>query len=783
MNNQDQEFLKRIQETFRIEAKEHLQAFTEMMINFEKEQSVENQTIIIESLFREIHSLKGAARSVGQKDIESVCQPLETLFSALKRKEISITANAIDLIFKSKEILSYLILSSEISKIPGGIQSLRDLNKQLIEETTIKKTDEINDKDEKVEQIHKYSNESSKSNISDTNPVIISTSQTDATKTHDSDNNSEERIVSKHLYTEVVKIPLAKLDPLLLQAEEFLQSKIIFSQHQNELKRISNEISGWKSKIIKRRRSRTIPSSAQVREWQNDNEMQINKLEANLNSLSLNLAKDIYSFDRNVNDHLDSIKQVLMLPVSTLVEVFPGMVREISKNLEKEIEFVIIGSNLEIDKRILEELRDPLTHLIRNSIDHGIEESTERLIKQKTAIGTITLSFSAKESGLLEVSVSDDGKGINKEKILKSALKAKIITPENIETLNHDEVISLILQSGVSTSSIITELSGRGIGMSIVREKIERLNGRLYIESTENKGTTFRILLPMSLATFRGTLVQVDEFSYILPSMNIEQVIRVKQDEITTIENYETITVNNEVLSLVSLADTIGLPQRPKIVSRTQTQFTESNTYQRIIVLKSGENKMAFKVDGVLDEQQVLVKGLGMLLKRVRNISGATILGSGKIVPVLHVNDLFKSALRAKTKIRIETEEETAKQKIARILVAEDSITSRTMLKNILENAGYIVTVAVDGADAFTKAKSQNFDLILSDIDMPKMNGFELTVKIKNDAKLGELPVVLCTSLESREDKERGVEAGADAYIVKNSFDQGNLLEIIKRLI
>ena len=783
MNNLDQEFLKRIQETFRIEAKEHLQSFTERLIELEKNQSADGQAGIIEILFREVHSLKGAARSVGQKDIESVCQPMESLFSALKRHDISLSSAAVDLIYKGKEVLSTLILTGELSQVPGGRQYLRELSKQLIEVASAASEPEI--KEEVALPIEIKPIESPQVIPSaplpeiSSPPVILSKPEPQSVQVTVPD----EPVNKRAAFAEVVRIPISKLDPLLLQAEEFLQSKIMISQHTNELNSICGDIKTWKTQSVKWSGRRAMLSPGQWKEWQDENESRLNKLETHLNMVTKALEKDMYTIERMVNDHLDDMKQVLMLPVATLVEVFPGMVREISRNQQKEIDFIIRGSELEIDKRILEDLKDPLIHLIRNSIDHGIGTPRERELQHKPPRGKINLSFTAKDSGLVEIIISDDGKGINTEKVLKAALKLGIITPEHAEKLTHDEILALILHSGVSTSPIITDLSGRGLGMSIVREKVENMNGRLFIETTENQGTTFRILMPMTLATFRGTVVSVDEMVYILPTMNVDRVMRVKSGDITTIENYETICIDEAVLSVVSLSEVLGLPQRPKIVSRTKVADYEHSDHVKLVVLVTAENRMAFKVDEVLDEHQILVKGLGKLLKRVRNISGATILGSGKVVPVLHVSDLMKSALQTKAKFRGSVGEEKTEQKIARILVAEDSITSRTMLKNILETAGYLVTVAVDGSDAFNKARNDEFDLVLSDVDMPKMNGFELTLKIKNDAKLGDIPVVLCTSLESREDKERGIEAGADAYIVKNSFDQGNLLEIIKRLI
>jgi two-component system chemotaxis sensor kinase CheA len=763
MDKKDLEFQKRIQATFRIEAEEHLNAISTSLSELEKTQSEKKKTELVEVLFREVHSLKGAARSVDQKEIEAVCQPMEGIFSALKRKEIALLPMAFDLLYKTVEWLLKHVATSGAEQTSAFRQTRTELIQQLKEMVSGKAFATVMQEPSATDT--EQSRPAQPGPIPETRP--------------------EAALPADILRTqiEMVRIPISKLDPLLLQAEEMTQSKIAVDQRTNELKGLCDELNKWKTEAQKWRSQRAVATPAIWNEWCDTSEMHLNKVDSQLREITRSVERDQHGLERLVNNHLEAMKQVLMLPVGSLVEAFPVMVREISHEQNKEIDCIIRGTELEIDKRILEELKDPLIHLIRNSIDHGISKQQERILQNKPVRGSITLAFAARENGQVEITLSDDGKGIDKERLLKAAIKSGIISNEAAGKLEPKEVLNLIYQSGVSTSSIITDISGHGLGLTIVHEKVAKLNGKISVESEANRGTTFRILLPMTLATFRGILVKVKEFMFILPTMNVVRVMKIEQAEIKTVENHETILIDDQVISVADIGEVMGLPEHKHSAPGKMEPGSANSNQIRLVVLISGDYRIAFKVDDLVDELQVLVKGLGKLLRRIRNISGATILGSGKVVPVLNITDLMKSAVRINGRKIEAPAGEIFVPKTGKILVAEDSITSRTLIKNILETAGYQVTTAVDGADAFTKARTGDFDIVVSDVDMPKMNGFELTAKIRSDKKLSEIPVVLVTALESREDQEHGIEVGADAYIIKSSFDQTNLLEIIKKLI
>ncbi|MDQ1238053.1 MAG: two-component system, chemotaxis family, sensor kinase CheA, partial [Thermodesulfobacteriota bacterium] len=467
---------------------------------------------------------------------------------------------------------------------------------------------------------------------------------------------------------------------------------------------------------------------------------------------------------------------LLMLPFATVLEPFPKLVRDISRDQGKEVTLILEGQDVEIDRRILEEMKDPLIHLVRNSLDHGIERPDVRARHGKPANANLKIQISQQSSNRIEIVVSDDGAGIDVEKVKKTSVARRILTEKESQSLTDDEALSLIFRSEVSTSDIITDLSGRGLGLAIVQEKVDKLGGHVLVQSTPMVGTSFLISLPLTLATFRGILAECGEHLFVIPTSNVQRVVRIKTETIRKVENRETIVLNGRVLLFVWLTDVLE-------ISREQSDRNEKELLSAVI-LSAGQRSVAFGLDRIVSEQEVIVKGLGKQLARVRNIAGATVLSSGEVVPILNVSDLVKSALtKSKSSSRAVLKVQETTKKSSRVLIAEDSITSRTLLKNILESAGYEVQAVVDGSEAWNALRTQSFDILVSDVQMPKLDGFELTGKIRSDKKLAELPVVLVTSLESVEDREKGIDAGASAYIVKSSFDQSNLLDVVSRLL
>ena len=714
MDKKEKEFQKKLLATFKAEAAEHVQALSSGLVELESASTAEARMQVIETVFRRAHSLKGAARAVGLAEIESICQSTESVLAALKRSELNPSPALFDVLHDAVDALGKRLPAA------GNGQSGKD---RL--------------------------------------PIAELLGRLDGAAKGQARPRQEPRpaaLEEKTVAADTVRIATAKLDAVLLQAEELLSAKLTASQRAAEIRDALGELA-----MLKKERARPAPA------------IPVKSLEMRLAALAKSAERDQRSLGAMVDGLLEDMKKALMLPIASGLEVLPKMVRDLSREQAKEVELVVSGGEIEIDRRILEEMRDPLVHLIRNCVDHGIETPEARRRGNKPPRGTVTLAIAQKNGSKIEILVSDDGAGIDIAKVREAARRLGLVSPEDVENSEEQAALPLVFQSGVSTSPIITDLSGRGLGLAIVREKVERLGGVVSAETQPGRGTAFRVVLPLTLATFRGVHVSVNDQRFVVPSVHVEQAVRLKKAEIRTVENRETIPWKGQAVALVRLADVLELPRRQDGV--------DGDTVQAIILGAAG-TRIAFAVHEILGEQEVLVKSLGRQLARVRNIAGASVLGTGKAVPILNVSDLLQSAIKvaAAPATRVpETEKIAAERKS--ILVVEDSITSRSLLKNILESAGYHVAAAVDGIDALTLLKTERFDLVVSDVEMPRMDGFDLTARIRADKALAQLPVVLVTALESREHRERGVDAGANAYIVKSSFDQSNLLDIVRRLL
>ncbi|MGB4360828.1 MAG: hybrid sensor histidine kinase/response regulator [Rhodoferax sp.] len=762
------DFLKKLLAIFGLEADEHIQAMSSGLVALETMPAGEQRAQGMELIYREAHSLKGAARAVNLTEMEALCHALESVIDRLKSGRLAATPLLFDLLHQTLEALGGLLACAgqapaQAQKRAGEVL-LRRLDDALRGAPVV-----------------------APAVAEDAAPLSA-----EAVVEVDANFDPGAGPLISRRSTETIRVTIAKLDSVMRQTEELLAPRLAADERARELRELGVALGAWKKLHARIRPAmRTVERSfaraemvcgtaterrelAKLLEYLDAEPPLMKLLEDRLAKLESAAASDHRALSAMVDGLLHDVREMHMLSFSSLLDAFPRLARELARDQGKQVELTLRGREIEADRRILEQIKDPLNHLLRNCIDHGVEPPAVRERQGKPAHARLTIAVAHKNGSKVEIMVADDGAGIDLAKVKAASAKLGLMSAEELGKLDERQALALVFQSGLSTSPIVTELSGRGLGLAIVREKVERLGGTIVLESQPGQGSAFRIVLPLTLATFRGVLVRAGGQVFVIPALDVERVAQVADKEVRTVENRETIVLDGQALSLVDLADVLEVPRSAQ----------EPAQSAQVVVLGRGSGRIAFRVDAVLAEQEVLVKGLGPQLARVRNLAGASVLGTGQVVAVLNVPDLLQSALGPAARPPASASDEPHAAPAQRsIMVAEDSITSRALIKNILESAGYKVTTAVDGVEAYTALKSGSFDLLVSDVEMPRMDGFDLTAKLRADKALAHLPIVLVTALESREHRERGIDVGANAYVVKRSFDQSNLLEIVGRLI
>lgn len=771
----DEEFFAKLLATFRIEADEHLNAISDGLLALEKELPQKERQQAIETIFREAHSLKGAARAVNLQAVESICQVLENVFAAWKQDHVQPSPELFDTLhFTVDSIRSALTSSFDQSQISLVIQKLENIKQKVTKEKSPSPEPLKNLKPQKQEIMASEK----LANPSDEQQSISKTTE-----------NQESSVAGETFKDKSIRVSLTRMNEVFQEAEEILMIKLSAQKQVMYLKqllmryRLQEKELGYliaEAQQLLQYLCQKQSSPEEKKEATNklltflaQHQHEIKSSTEDLNKLIKTSEQNTRFIESIADSLLEDMKKVLMQPISTLFETIPHMVRNISRELEKEIQVKFEGGEIEVDRRILEEIKDAVTHLIRNAIDHGIESADERIKMGKSSFGVIQVVAKESSGNNVELSIMDDGKGMNAKKLKNAAMRQGILSQQEAEEMKDEEAMKLAFHSGISTSTKVTELSGRGLGLGIVLEKTDKLGGQVSVESKLNQGTTFKLLLPLTLATFRGIHVIVAGQDFIIPTRNVKRVLRIKREDIKTMTNCQTITVNHHSIAYVHLADLLGLDR----------QMQQANKHEVALLVLGAGITIAFGADDIQREQEVLVKSLGKQCKRVKNIMAATVMEGGDVLPILNPLDLIRSAIKGKTnqnQIARKHEEKTAKKEI---LLVEDSITTRLLLKNILELGGYEVKTAVDGWEALEILQMQEVDLLLTDIEMPRMDGFRLIENVKKMPSLEKMPIVILTSRGSSEDRERGIELGANAYLDKSNFTQQDLINLLKKIL
>jgi two-component system, chemotaxis family, sensor kinase CheA len=740
---------------FWIEVGEYLRTLNDTLLKVETG-TASDLPALLREMNRLAHSMKGAARAVGIGVIETIAHYMEEVFNATLEDKMKLTPEVCDLLYDGLDLIQNVV-NGEENPTDALAEVLGRLEQIVV--TVVPDTKEV-----------------------PSTPPPKKTTAIPIVGSLDLGGEGPSTLLVRSA-EETIRVGLHKLDTLMAEASELLIAKMHGEERQREINRLRKLHTRWQREW----RSVRAAYIRLARRLQNDenadellalfkfletNQQYLSETNRELAQLAQATAQDNMRLSLLADQLQDDIGGMRLVPFDSVVSSMQRLVRDLARDTNKQITLDIIGASVELDKTVLDVLKEPIMHLLRNAADHGLELPEERERKGKSPVGRLELALEQRGNEII-VRVSDDGHGIDLGRIRRAAIKAGLISTQEAAILSEDDVQSFMFHPGLSTAQEVTALSGRGVGMDVVRERVKNLRGRVAVESVLGHGTTISLIVPVSLTRIRCILLQAGDSRFAVPSSVVLRMVTIKRSDIFTAEGREMVTINEQPLPLVSLDALLDVPHE------------EAKDEAAILVLRATDRTVAFEVDGLLSEQELVLKSLGPEIERARYVSGAALLGTGDVIIVLDAHDLIRgvSGVRFVPRRAAVKSSAVAVQQRMRVLVVDDSITTRTLEKNILETAGFEVQVAINGAEAWEILAENDFDVVICDVEMPTMNGLELTQRIRESTRTQHLPVILLTSLSKPEQREAGLRAGADAYLIKSQFEQDELLRTIQAVI
>jgi len=768
------------------EAYQHLSSMGKNLI--ELENSPENQEIV-NILFRSMHTIKGGARLLQVKKMETLAHKLENLLEKIRSNNLKVNSQIIDVLLDGKNLLTEILeeiaskgpIQSKINPVLEKVEILVG-NKKFHEIKLNQKTEEKSKVPTLEEKtiLQKPIESKEESTIQKIKPLKTESIRVSAEKLDEVINTTSElSIIQIHFEDELYNIiKLIKDIKKLLQRIEISDFSSILGRvsHANEqiLFELDEYLSSLEVKydkkiieIIIKKFYNQLKSETNRSELTTSEEMNLLLISATeLKNITLKNVENLGLLTKRIKGGVMNFR---MVPLNNLFERYPVLVRDLARQLGKKVKVEIHGGDTELDRTIINQLSDPILHILRNSIDHGIESIEERLQLGKPETGTILIKSYYRGSDAI-IEIKDDGRGLNKETILKKAIEKELLNPSDINHLTDKQIYEFILAPGFSTSTNITELSGRGVGMDVVISSIKELQGSLEIYSEPQKGTTIFLKVPLTLAIVRVLLFETSGRLLAFPMSNIIEVLRISRSELQIISNRLTYELNRELIHLVHLS---------KVLEINSTNYIPDEI--PLLILEEGNRKIGLLIDKIYGRQEILIKNMGNLLKKVPFIMGCTILSDSKLVLVLNPKDVIDSCFKEHSYIH-SLELNNLSNKIHNILVVDDSLVHRQNLKMILARAGYSVDEAENGFEALKMVRIKKYSILCVDVIMPLMDGIELTRRLRNLPLYRTIPILLITSRRSKEDRERGIKSGANEYFEK-PVDSESLLATINHYI
>ncbi len=778
---------------FKAETEEHLTKLDNGLIELEKQP---HNVDLASDLNREVHTLKGAARVFGFSEIQDIAHRVEDIFEEVAGKRAVFSSLIAEAIFKAldaiRAILEKIIQEKEIDVDASEI--CRQLEECLsgtrgIRTNAREKKQKGNEGEEKAAEAQgngigaerKPDSERQCQQESEAVETGAQGKEHEERKTQDEVADRMSEPVVPHpspQMEEYIRVPLSRVDKLLYLVGEVVINKMKASAMIAQAKRLSKltrEMQKSMSGLTEAFKREFSHHEGEVTKWLSQCDAQTQRLREHTLKLHDHASTQAFHLDPIIDELQANMKKIRMLPLSAIFDGFPRMVRDIASHQGKEISLLISGEETELDKKVLDGIKPSLIHILRNCIDHGIEGPEVRVALGKQRAGTIRVS-ALHEADHVVITVEDDGRGLDIDQIKQTALKKGLISRDDLERMTDKEILNIVFMNGYSTSPVVTDVSGRGIGLDIVRRDITNLKGRVILTSQKNEGTKFTLALPLTIAIIQVLLVEVQDMIFALPMLPITESVKINSDDLSTLEGRMAILLREHIVPLVRLNEVLELPPARKTNGKTNKEMT-------VVIAASLDSRVGFIVDRIVGEEEVFIKSLGKHLGKVKNVSGAIIMPTGDVVVVLDVADLIAHSVLSLPEVRGKEQAHEARRKEKRILVVEDAFSTRELEKSILETHGYLVDTAVDGLDALERMTGTHYDLIVSDIEMPRMDGFELCRTLKKKEGYKDIPFVMVTALQREEDKRRGIEVGAAAYIVKTAFEQTGLLDTIERLV
>ena len=751
--------VRRLMKTFLSEFDDHLAALNRDLMVLERGPESSEKAEVFKRLFRTAHSLKGASRSVDIDVLERAGHHLESIFEGLRGGSLNLDAKLFELLFAAvdaiKDIGHRLTAGNDIAESP-----LLALLPAL---------------------------QSASGGTGPARPTMLDVAPIAGEATAASPSGTATKATSPTAPAtrdRFVRVRAEKLDHMLTLGGELLIARRHAEGRSADVTRLLEVTKAWAAEsraaegavrgLARRHGNGKDPSPAGSQALEAETrgvdrtKEDLQWLTGQLEQLAASLAADQKEVNRTAALLEQEVQWSRMVPFAEACEGLDRAIRDLAKTGSKEVSLAVEGA-VEIDRSVVQGLKDPLLHLVRNAVDHGIELPAERSAAGKPARGQIRMS-AALRNGQVEVVVADDGRGFDLEAIREGAIKRGLPVPsDDLETAR------LVFTPGFSTSSTVTEISGRGVGLDIVKAGVESLRGDVKFTFQPGQGTRFVLTVPLTLTRLPALLVRVGSQTYAFDSAAVRTLLRVSADELRSMEGRDVLTFDGTPVPIVSLAAVLGQPVH---------EVPHAGGKVPVVVLGTGAGRAAFTVDELVAEQEVVVKDLGPRLLHVNNVMGATVLPTGQLALILNAAELVRATLgQTPTQMLSVALAEQPSEAKKHLLVVDDSVTTRTLVQSILEAAGYEVTTAADGMEAWQILREKEADLVVSDVEMPRMDGCALTEAIRGSKRLRSLPVILVTALESEQDKVRGLDAGADAYLVKSAFDQTNLIHAIERLL